>query len=193
MHDTISKNILLSIAYRYFPKNIIDTYGKNYEASQEFTLLKETCQYWYQNNETWILFLNKIKSKFPDNQVRDVSLLSWLDRCYTLDIILNKSQDVIRVISLSVSIISPFYALLYIESNSDKNGAKTLSVNFNVDDYPIANEVKILKYLLKMEDLNPFPQSLLNQIIPKIAFRTIPLDHLTFFNAFFLDEIVNRC
>lgn len=185
----IVENILESIAYAYFPKGIYETYGKQYLNSKQFSNLKDRCSYFDKNQTEWVSIKSELQALFPTLKVRDITLLSWLDRCYTLDLILNANDNEVNVISLSISIIIPFFSLTFIKNVKNLRQI----TNQDLKLYGLEEFQKNISILLEKYNYKIFPKPLYNYIIPDIAFKEIKQNKFTFFNAFFLNEMVNRC
>lgn len=188
----LSKEILTRAVLRYFPVGLEDTYGTAYEESAEFKSLKEICSYFQANSVLWKNLLNGVAQEFPEHSIKDVSLLSWLDRCYTLDVLIRKPDNVVRVLSVSVSILLPFYLVTYIENDTAIGGIRCPYTTHDLSNENLSEEHDRIKKVMTSEGYSAFPVQFLYQVIPGVSFRTIKEGSFTFFNAFFLDEIVNR-
>ncbi|MBK6265465.1 hypothetical protein JKA74_10490 [Marivirga sp. S37H4] len=133
-----------------------------------------------------------VQKALPDYNVRDISLLSWLDRCYILDIIIQVDEEVIKVVSLYVSIIVPFYSVLYIENNVKNNGLNSQFSSNDLNKYANNEILKKVDEILQKFNYTAFPQKLLYKKIPDIAFKDKKMGEFTFFDAYFVHEIPHK-
>lgn len=184
------KQIYRNIAYLYFPKDIDSITQKNeYIQTPEYKrLLELTISFLNKNNLDEVL---KVTRDVLGFDFKDISMLNWQDRCFTLEYAELEEDKLYRTI-VYLSIINPVYYVQVFENeiNLETKTWKTspvkvkLSENEKCED----NVFKISQLLESKFFYTQFPSHLINEKIDDLTFQDIRKGDFTFFNLFFTNE-----
>ena len=117
--------------------------------------------------------------------------MSWCDRCYTIDIVLNLEPR-LEVFTIYISVLLPCFTLILTENGSNMYGMKIQYINDRISNEQALGLFHTIRKYLEARDYSMFPVKLLNEKIPDISYKNIKMGTFTYFNAFFLDCIPNK-
>ena len=187
------EEILKRLTYTYYPHNKCATENYlEYVKTEEFIRLTTLIEY-YQNSSITKKFKDDLLIEFGKydflNDVKDVTVFSWLDRCLSFEISIFDNNNLIRI-CLNLSLLAPFY-LLYVLKNEicyEPYKWLTIPIRDKGEEDIRHKELQIISSIIERLGYNKFPDSLINIVIPDVSFGEIQFGQFTFFNAFFLDE-----
>lgn len=199
MKDNL-KDDLTAIAYNYFPKGI-DNLAENehYMSSPEIKNQTRHCQLLFdkEQNGDFDSFYDSIRVLNTSMNFHNVTLFHWNDRCYNLQLaeLVGKKH---YSVCLNISTIVPYYLVYVLEttlidSKNDLDGFGLPKATKPVISTEYKENYKVLMQQMASVaetyfDVKPFPELLLETIIPNITLENIGFGKFNFFNAFFLDD-----
>ncbi|QEE50184.1 hypothetical protein FUA48_11530 [Flavobacterium alkalisoli] len=196
----MTKEEFIATAYQYYPRNIdhfLDI--ELYMISPEFTKLINLCDLMDKKEEEGVFkdFYDKIKSVNNPDNFRMIHRFHGNDRCHNLHFV-ERRGTIHHAFCLNVSIVVPYYTTYVIEWDIKEKLQEPADPFRMTSDYPkkaltvSKEDQEILYKMAKVAESNfgykPFPEDLLNEMIPDINIETIKMGEFTFFNAFFLDD-----
>ncbi len=196
--NTLTEEVLLNLLNSFYKKEIDDIFSEEYNGGIQFKNLSFTCKKFAIETAGWEKVKSSLNNIWAEQKYFDVSRLHQLDRCYTLIIILLEDVEKLVTLQLCVSILIPYYSLVFLNSQKT-NDRKVLLPPILSFDYNFEKKESITSLVLetkkKLENcyyLNEFPISLYNKIIPYVGFEYIKKNSFTYFDAFFYSGISNR-
>lgn len=184
--------ILKSLAYLYYPKNICPWNQKEqYLGTSEYKRLQSLIDFFDSDDNQKIR--NNIKKEFQDDLIlkdfEDFSILdSNQDRCYTFFLNVFEGGELYSI-SLYLSFLIPYYTIrkqwhpaepFYSKARIEELEREKLDTR-KIDELVLAVE-SIVEGKLFYEK---FPQMLMDNKILDVSFGDIYLGNFTMFNAFF--------
>lgn len=188
------EKILKNIFYTYYPRGIDNNQNKEaYLNSKEYKKLSETitCFNNYKDSIFYKNILIKINNLGFQNNISDSTLISWEDRCITLEIdFLNK--NILSKICINKSLLIPFYTIYLLENEIETNPYRWKTIpkrNRVVENSSFKEIINSLSSIIEKEiGFFKMQDSLLEIVIRDINFNDIEFGSFNFFNAFFLNE-----
>lgn len=184
------KEIYRNIGYLYFPKDIDSITQKNeYVQTSEYKRLLELTLYFLNNNNLDEVL--KMIREILNFDFKDISMLNWQDRCFTLEYVELEENKLYRTI-VYMSIIIPVYYVEVLENeiNHETKMWKTSPVKVKLlENEKFKNNLFKVSQLLESKFFyTKFPSYLINENIDDLTFQDIRKGDFTFFNLFFTNE-----
>lgn len=190
--------VLLNLAYLFYPKNICPwNENEKYLHTEEYKRLKSTIDLF--NSDENKKLRNIIKAEFEEDLIlkdfEDFSRLDYQDRClkYFLNVF---EEGKLYSISLYLSILSPYYVIVKMQHPPEPFFSQSRIEELEREN---TDTRKIKELILDIENIvenkllyTKFPQALIHTIIDDISFQDIYLGHFKMYNAFFNNENITE-
>jgi len=191
MIETILKNI----AYTYYPKEIdAMTEKEDYVMTVEFNRLLDTIND-IQKNEGFQKSYDSLIIGFNSHNsvknIKDVSVLDWLDRCISFELDIVQGNELIKI-CLNISLIVPYYIVYLLKNDIEVNPYKWLTLPKRDRELEASEYGELITQISSIVEknthYNKFPESIGKIILPDISFGEVVFGDFSLYNAFFLDE-----
>lgn len=189
------EEVLKKIAYNYYPKGICAINDKdNYLKSYQYRNLSQTLEDFTINDihqNSYSTLLNEFKKHNLINEIEDVSLSSWQDRCLSFELDIVDGNELIKI-CLNISLIIPYYVVYLLKNEITTNPYKWITIPTRNKEAELTEYREIIEVIKSIVEetirFNKFPEDIAKNIIPDINFNDINLGAFNYYNAFFLDE-----
>ncbi len=181
---------LLKVVYNYFPKGIDCIKEKKiYVETKEYKRLSNHIKSFNNPYSKEIdIFIEEIKNlNFPNFSFNDSSYFEWEDRCYTFEFCkeINGESFILRVY---LSILKPYFTIKFFKINVEND--RHIYNIISSKSFPEEKLILELKNILEKHSYKEFDESLLSERIFDINFQDINMGEFTFFNAFFVNQLI---
>ena len=190
------EEILKNIAYSYYPKGkCAITEKEYYVASIEYKNLSDTLSDLQTNSnfeKTYNLLVSEFKKNEKINNIKDVSLLDWQDRCLSFELDIFDGDRLIKI-CLNISLLIPYYAIYALNNKIQEEPYRWITApqRDNLSESEVNEEINLISLITKrITKFCLFPEYLAKTVIQDLSFGEVELGNFTFYNAFFLD--INR-
>ncbi len=185
----MNKLDFINLAYFYFPKNLVPDESKKYSNSKEFKRLKEVLNN-NQNNEKILNLIDEFKKNIFFNEINDMSILDWQDRCFSFELDIFEENKLIKF-CINISLLTNHFSIYILENEISIEPYKWLTLPKRNKEIEIKYDNEI-EFIVKIIEANigykKFPENLSDIILNDICFGNVELGKFTLYNAFFLDE-----
>ncbi len=157
------KKIFREITYTFFPINIsFNEQNDEYVKTIEYKRLDAFIQSFSKDRNKVIEAIEmELKAVAPDFIYRNYTMFSWQDRCYNLQLLEVKTENVVYAICVNISILIPYYTLYVLKVNiKDKRWQKLPTRDVKAENDMFAPELKKIKAVLESYGLSVFPPEL---------------------------------
>lgn len=192
-------DVLKNYAYHFYPKGIENPFEDEYLSSEEYLTLMyaiDKARDWDFDPLREALMETETEMAHEYQKVADLTNFNFSDRCFHIQYSYH-TEDAIKALSVNISVLAPVFCVYYVEQlnlTTEFVGRRiTHPQEFHPHDFlKMPDEFKPLKKrlvkLLSDKGYQHIPNKSLNEIIPEISYETIGIDHMTVFNAFFMNE-----
>jgi len=187
--DNLNKENILSVIYRYFPKNIKGS-SEQYWKTKEFLNLKNKCEDVRRNSLNWNNFFDCLREYFPYYLILDQTQYVDYDRCYSLVITFKNELSDIKYFEVFVSYIIPSYMICLTETTGNRD------FKYNIDLLGVSNSEKMLfdfniikETLLEFFPYQKIDESIGKLIINDIAFQNMDFGDVNIYKAIYTNNI----
>lgn len=188
--DNLKKENILSVIYRYFPKNIRSS-SEQYWKTKEFLNLKNKCEEVRENSLNWSNFFDRLREYFPYYLIIDQTQYVDYDRCFSLVITFKNELNDIKYFEVFVSYIVPCYMICLTETTGNRN------FKYNIDPFSVSNVSEKILFDLNIIQgtlLEFFPyykidESIGRSIVNDIAFQNLDFGMINIYKAIFTNYI----